>query len=196
VGATAITVGAGWWQNHLNDRISARKDQEFRTFRLASETTVADLQNRAAKANQRAQEDRLARVKIEERIAPRRLTTERQASLSELFRTFSGRTVRVASYELDVDGAMLGEQILRAARDAGLSADDKRMSQGALGGMMVGISVTGTDAPMVSAIISLFDAMGLYPSSVEPPPTGGASFGGQGVPFSAKIFLGPKPLPE
>ena len=165
-------------------------------FRSASETTVADLKNQTANANQRAQEDRLARVKIEERIAPRRLTIEQQASLSAFFKTFPGRTVRIASYELDVDGAMLGAQVLRAARDAGLSAEDRRMSQGALGGMIVGISVTGTDAAMVSAVISLFDAMALHPSPADPPPTGGASFGGQGVPFSAKIFIGLKPLAE
>jgi hypothetical protein len=87
--ATAVTVIAGVVQSRLNDSISARKDREFSEFKVTSETRVAELQKLTAEANLKAEEDRLARMKIEERLAPRSITPDQLVSMSAAVSKFA-----------------------------------------------------------------------------------------------------------
>lgn len=194
-----VGVVATWlivWMGNVKEAYWESDRQQSRERVVGLESGVADANARAAEANRKAEEERLARIKIEERIAPRRLSTEQLKLLTAIFINFPGRTVRVSSYELDVDGAMLGMQLLSAARGAALPVDPKLLSQGAIGGMTIGISVTGTDAALVTATIEALGSFGLHPTPDPPPPTAGMSFGGQGVPLPLKIFVGVKPLAE
>lgn len=57
--------------------------------RLKQELSQAN--ERAANALQKAEEERLARVKLEERVSWRRLTTEQQSEIGARFSHFSGQ---------------------------------------------------------------------------------------------------------
>ena len=59
----------------------------------------------AAQANEKAEAERLARVKIEERIAPRRLSDEQKGKLREILSNTPGYTVVLCSRFLDAEGA-------------------------------------------------------------------------------------------
>ena len=56
---------------------------------------IAEAQARAAEANQKAEEERLARVKIEERLAPRSATPEQVAGIVTALAKFSGTPIAV-----------------------------------------------------------------------------------------------------
>jgi hypothetical protein len=93
--ATAVTVISGVVQSRLNDNISARKDREFSEFRIASETRVAELQQLTAEANRKAEEDRLARMKIEERLAPRSISPDQLMNMGAELSKFSAVPVAI-----------------------------------------------------------------------------------------------------
>ena len=165
---------------------SSRADQAMREL-AAANVRVAEL----GKQTELLRADNLA---LEAKIAPRRLTRAQQAELTALFAKCPGSTVRVASYMLDIEGTLLGHQILTVAQSSGLPTDNKLMSEGPLGGMMFGISVTGTDAALAADLMLLLGAFGLSPTADAPPVSAGISMGGQNAPFSAKIFVGAKPF--
>ncbi len=59
---------------------------------------VATAEQRAAEANQKAEEERLARVKIEEKIAPRYLPVEQYNILRDKLAKYAGMAVDVIAY--------------------------------------------------------------------------------------------------
>jgi hypothetical protein len=158
------------------------------------DVAVAEANVRAAEANKIAEQERLERVRIEERIAPRRLSAEQQNTLAHLFGQYPGATIRVSSYSLDLGSAFLGQQFIDIAARTNLLFDDRRMSEGALGSIMFGISITGTDQDMVSKLLVALSGFGLGVNADPPPPSAGISLGGQDALYSAKVFIGVKPL--
>lgn len=169
---------------------AARANSEVAKANLS----IAAANARAAEANQKTEEERLARVALEAKLAPRRLTLEQRASLTSLFAKYPGRTVRVASYALDADAAILGLQLIDAAVAAGLNVADMRMSEGPLGSVAFGVLVDGTDTKLVGELLPALNLLGLAASPGAPPPSAGQSLGGQQAAFSVKIFIGVKPI--
>jgi len=64
-------------------------------LRVIQEREIANLGAVAAEANRKAEEERLARIKIEERVAWRRLTKDEQSKIGSRLRHFSGETASV-----------------------------------------------------------------------------------------------------
>jgi hypothetical protein len=93
--ATAVTIVAGVAQNRLSARISDNKDRAFNEFRVTSETRVAELQKLTAEANQKAEEERLARVKIEARLAPRSVSPEQFAAIVSALAPFPATPISI-----------------------------------------------------------------------------------------------------
>lgn len=184
VGGVLITVGVAG--ELVIQFLGAHQETELRKF---NDEYVATIQH----GTEALRSENLA---LEARIQPRRLSPEQQKSLANLLVKFPGKTVRVTSYALDVEGAMLGTQILRVANGAGLPIDPRLLSEGALGSLMTGISVTGTDAAMISVVLSALESFGLAVTPNPPPPSSGMSLGGQSAPLPLKIFIGAKPIAE
>jgi hypothetical protein len=93
--ATVITVLAGVAQNRINDALTTRRDREFSEFRIASDKQIAELHRATAEANQKAEEERLARAKIEERLAPRLITLQQVQKVAGAISGFSGTDAAV-----------------------------------------------------------------------------------------------------
>ena len=70
--------------------VSSKKDLEFRQFKQKSETEIARANERAAEANRIAEEEKLARVKIEERLAGWQLTPEAKFKLVDALKPYAG----------------------------------------------------------------------------------------------------------
>jgi hypothetical protein len=134
-------------------------------------------------------------ISLNTRIAPRSLTTEQQKTLAESFAKFPGKMVSVSSYMMDIEGDLLGKQILHAVSLAKLPEDDARMRVSSFGSVMVGIAVTGTDSDFVAAATATFVSLGLTSVSHEPSNNFMDSIYEQKS-FPLKIFIGAKPLVE
>jgi hypothetical protein len=98
----------------LLNREAAKADERS----LVLEKSIADANAKAAQANERAESERLARVKIEQQIAPRRLSGEQRQKLLAALATPPTTTVIVKSRLLDPEGADLANGIALTLQEA------------------------------------------------------------------------------
>jgi hypothetical protein len=138
--------------------------------------TIASLGKDAAASSERARslekeaEDlRSKNLALEAQVAPRRMDQQCK-DFPPSIKSFSGEVVRVDSYILDIDGGILGAQIVGCLNSLGIKADMGLSSIVPTGWFGVGVSVSGRNEPLVSAIrealvranIRLVDGTGLF----------------------------------
>jgi hypothetical protein len=98
VGGLLITIGVA---GEL--LIGFRANRKEAELREVNDLIIAEANERAARAEQSAAEATLARVKIEEKLAPRKLTEAARADLVEALAPFEGRKVDVVIYDVYED---------------------------------------------------------------------------------------------
>jgi hypothetical protein len=81
IGSAFVSAWVGW---EITD--ATQKDADSRI--IAADVRIAEATARAAAANQKAEEERLARVKLETRVAPRQITQEQQNELTLRLKDF------------------------------------------------------------------------------------------------------------
>jgi hypothetical protein len=108
--ATVAFLFVQFWSSSVRDKYAEQRTStlEFQTAsaqrdtaRLSAEAEsakaqIAEAQARAAEANQKAEEDRLARVKIEEYLAPRAILQDQGERIVEKVKPFAGTPFDVA----------------------------------------------------------------------------------------------------
>lgn len=113
---------AGGFAYYFSSRVDIQKDSAFARFRLESTERIAAANSAAAEANERAkryesdiasansraaeamriaEQERLARVKIEEKLAWRDLSPEQEKSLSSKMQPFTGQRFKLITYQDD-----------------------------------------------------------------------------------------------
>ena len=80
---------------------------------------VSSAQERAAEANQKAEEERLARVKIEERLANRTLTDAQVTTIADAVKQFVGQEFNVTTYWNHIEAKPIAARIYAALVFAG-----------------------------------------------------------------------------
>jgi hypothetical protein len=88
----------------------ARLNKDAEGFRL----DVAKANERASEANRIAEEEKLARLKIEERLAPRSLTKEQSDKLTAALGKFPGQKIEIMEYSLSREASSLSKKIQAA----------------------------------------------------------------------------------
>ncbi|MGL5935129.1 MAG: hypothetical protein ACRCZI_05855 [Cetobacterium sp.] len=167
-----------------------------------SETALSEIRERAARAEQAAAEatlaaeqERLARVKIEERLADRRLTPEQHQRIVAALGRFRGQQVAVVLYMLSTESKKLSEQIQTALTSAHWQVNVHSHMGGAE--QMPGVTVFISDGqPTIPAANALKEALlseGIatrysWEDGSFLPPTARLSHGVVG------LFVGPKPV--
>ena len=134
-------------------------------------------------------------------IAPRRLLPDQIDEIGKSLSEFGSKSVDIASYALDVEGALLGFQVVEAFKKAHFSTNGGWLMAVQGGGpIALGIHVAGKDTHLVEAIIK---AVGKYQVTVAHDPfsngfitTGPNAAHPIGPPPDATIFVGVKPLAE
>lgn len=163
---------------------------------LAKDT--ADANARAAEANQKAEQERLERLRLEAVVAPRSLSLDQQRSIANAWKAFAGRKVSLTTYALDAEGATLGKQIIACLREAGLNAEDRTASNMPLGGFALGVHVNGSDNELVSAIATALQSVGHLAVEQHGPSLRNASIASgdpsAGTDLTASILVGVKPI--
>jgi hypothetical protein len=199
--AACVTVGFAFiqWRSDL----VRERHSDWRTGELEKETTVAKTelsrsQERIAELDKSAEELKAANLALEKQIAPRRLTLDQMNALVGALLPLKGRRVRLESYALDVESALLGKQLLLCLKKAELVIDERgMMSVQTFGRVSLGVHVHG-EKQLVDALAKvLSETAGLKvtPNS-DPSKKGGPGVvmeaGGEKTPSDATIFIGVK----
>jgi hypothetical protein len=108
---------------------------------------VAKINEAAAQANEKAESEHLARVKLEKQLAPRTLdASTRQIigkELSKFAPGFSGRKVKVSSYVADAEGMVFSLEIMDIITKAGIEVEPIIGRIVPVGLVDMGVKVTG-----------------------------------------------------
>ena len=163
--------------------LSASKG-EFERYKLEAGQAIAD-------AN-------LARLKLEEKITPRRLDAKAQSSLQSSLKNVAGRRVRVESYRLDIEAQLLAEQIKDALTSVML-VEDWIGSEEPAKHFAKGINITGGDKELVAALVKAFrNTTSLDVDTVNLPPDPGGAILTEDSPSKKKadavVLVGVKPI--
>lgn len=169
------------------------------TFKLGIELENAKadtekLTKRAAEANRAADQERIASLRLEKEIAPRRIGDAQAAALwRTCVSSLPFRRVAVVSYTLDLESAILAGQIEQALKCGrkDFVVVDRRSGQITFGGFIAGIEITGSDNSLVDSLRGDLSPLPILPKNTPSPiskPSDGAP-----VP-SATILIGVKPL--
>ncbi len=81
---------------------------------------AAKAEERAAEANKKAEEERLARLKIEERLAPRRINAEQISRLVKDLKSLSGKKVILLVVSGNPETSVFGNSLRDALKTSGL----------------------------------------------------------------------------
>ncbi len=157
---------------------------------------AAHANERAAEANRLAEQERLERTKLEAEIAPRRLSQDQQTAIALIINRYNGRRVRVSSYSMDAESAVLAKQVVSALNKANLQVVDATASISPVGGFALGIIVTGTNVQLASALRSALSLNGnLLVAPADTPMSGGMQmvYGVSGPSPDAEILIAVKP---
>lgn len=126
VAFTAAAAVAGSLSWYFSYKLSDRKDAEFRAFRESSKVAVASANEKAAQANERAaeanriaEEEKLARVKLETRLAPRSLKGLSQDAVVNAIKEFAPQTFDILWYPDDPESENLANDIYAAFQRSG-----------------------------------------------------------------------------
>lgn len=148
LGAGLVAIGvAGEFGAH----IKAGKIES--DMRIANRQLVAIVNDRAAaaerdaaNAHKEAEDERMARVQIEEAIAPRRLTTKQRSAIGLKLLRFSPQRVFAIHHTLDVEAGVLAAEILSTLKSAKWYTNDPHWAIGGAASAFVrapSIPVTG-----------------------------------------------------
>jgi hypothetical protein len=173
--------------------------EEFERYKLEAGEKISAANAVGDTAKAAAAEANLARLKLEEKLAPRRLSNEQQNTLAASLEQFMGRKIRIESYSLDVEGEILAQQIGGAIALI-FTIDDWVGSERGSTGFAKGINVTGSNVSLVAKLVESLENAGLREISTVPLPPQAQSFlllensRTKAADVEAVILVGVKPL--
>jgi hypothetical protein len=136
------------------------------------EVEASRLNASAAEAMHLAEQERLARVELEERIAPRRLSADQRWAVAKACEPLRGQTVALISYGMDLESRLLTIQVKEALEAAGIKV--RWVAVGIISDAPVGVHVKGPRAlkHFVSALVLALSREGGLASGVAPAEVG------------------------
>lgn len=136
-----ISFAATWTHSRWQSELAAQKEEVASKLQRESDERIADAQARAAEANQKAEEERLARVRIEQRLADRNLSDEQFATVVEKLKAFVGQQYRVVTFWDLREPMAISNRISRAITAAGWEYLQLGPGGGILLGGLAGVHV-------------------------------------------------------
>jgi hypothetical protein len=149
----------------------------------------------AAEANQKAEEERLARVKIEEKLAPRHLAPEQMARVTAHLKRFAGQRINVFAFTTDQETVGIANQIIAALQAAkwqlSISAGQEASGRSVPGALVeVKKDASEMDVAAAKALVKVLGDERLPIAGPEPPFQGGQAFmGNVSIDHSLKVML-------
>ncbi|HEX5425532.1 MAG TPA: hypothetical protein VFW94_18420 [Candidatus Acidoferrales bacterium] len=159
---------------------------------------VAEAQKEAAKSNETAEKEKLARLELEARLAPRSLTPVQMNELTKSLSPFGGQTVGIFIFGTSAEVVGITEQISEVLTRAKWTVHFGTAAAGAARGILI-----GTDSPPSSstgeAVLALSNALksvglscSVYPITQMPLP-GAIMNTNMNMKEPIRVFVGNKP---
>jgi hypothetical protein len=172
--------------------------EELRTGNLALEAQVAEAKRDLAQANKSTEEIRAANLALEKQVAPRRLDADQMNAIVSALSPYAGKRVRLESYVLDVESAVLGKLLGACLTKAGLVVDETgMMNVQSFGRASFGLHISG-EQPLVTALAFAFSNRGQLFTKANSKPSHGVSIvaapSSEPLPSDALVFIGVKPI--
>jgi hypothetical protein len=126
---------------------------------VADERAAAN-EKEASRLGKVAEDERLARIKIEKELAPRTLTDSDRETIGTQLRliapNFAGRKVKVSSYSADAEGIVFSLEIMDILTRAGIDVDPIIGRGIPVGLVDIGVKVTGpiADGPFIRSLLT------------------------------------------
>ncbi|MFZ1774902.1 MAG: hypothetical protein WAT78_13210 [Rhizobiaceae bacterium] len=121
--AVTATIGvvsfiATWTHSRWNAELSSLREDAAIAAKQESDERIAEANTRAAEANQKAEAERLERLKIEDRLADRSLNAEQTTQLVGKMKAFKGQEYKVTTFWDSREPLALANIIHRALTQA------------------------------------------------------------------------------
>lgn len=182
----------------VQSQLLAAKDSQLALDLRAKDEKIEEAKANANEAMQRAESERLERVKLEALIAPRSLSIEQQRQLSTKLSRFAGDKVVVASLAESGEPLWIAEQLINSLTTSGIVVVDMRGGYSSISGFSFGIHLGGSNRDLIKLLETELRADGQEVSSdttwakgilttPDMRPIEGAA---------AAIFVGTKPIPK
>jgi hypothetical protein len=199
VAFTAAAAVAGSLSWYFSYKLSDKKDAEFREFQESSKIAVASANEKAAEANARAadanriaEEERLARVKLETRLAPRILKGASQTTVAKAIVGFAPQKYDILWYPDDPESLNLANDIYGALQMARWVHESSNSWLGFMlvSGVVIEFAPSKADTAGVAskALAEALEKEGIV-ATAEPT----ASMDGEKEPETIRIKVGKKP---
>jgi hypothetical protein len=101
-----------------SDELDRAKDSKLALELRTKDEEIARAQQLAAEAKQKAEAEQLARVKIEEKMAPRHLSPEQRKSMATKLLQFGGQKVQIVTFSGDSEIARIADDVMAALNGA------------------------------------------------------------------------------
>jgi hypothetical protein len=196
-GGILVTIGVAW---ELVEEINASNIEsklQTESGKVDALLTIAskDSMGLIATANEKAENEHLARVELEAQITPRHFNPNQFLSLVGALKPFSGKTVLIESYALDTDSAVFGSELIEACKRAHVSVIDARMTVTSFGSISFGVHLSGKDEALASALGLEMYHLGISTMLDNKPVSVSLRMGASADPskIDEAIFIGPKP---
>jgi hypothetical protein len=177
--ASIREMQAAWQATNLEAQTAqARKDTAEALER------AADLDRAAASLHRR-------NLSLEQLVQPRQLTGEQAHDFTQALSAYSGRSVILWSYGLDLEGGALAEQIRESLIGAHVVVVNNIGQLSSAERPRVGVLIAGADKHLVDALHDNLHAIGGMDAAVVELASAEAA---EAVP--AEIFIGVKPPPQ
>jgi hypothetical protein len=185
-----------WWNSRKLQALQNAENlvQQGEIERLRSESAsirsdtakaierAAHAEQQAAESNKIAEQERLARVKIEERLAPRRIGPKEHAALVSALKPYRGAVVEVTKLG-DLEAGQFADDIVSVLTEAGWNVQSNFV--GVYSPPRYGLLCAINDiTPAGKALVAALNS--LPTSAVE---------AGHNLPINAHIFVGLRPPP-
>jgi hypothetical protein len=204
VAITGAAVAVATWNVITLTREENReKDRALDEYQTATGLQLAEANERAAEANLKAETERVERLKLEAKYAPRILSPDQVSQFIAVMAPLRGKGVDIVSYEsLGTDVATLARQLQLALTAAGIKAEVYSPFAGS--GLVFGTVVrteVGSMRGDMDTLVQALKSADLSPNTMPPYPKGediaGGFMGPTGLVPSAKLRLlvGAKPQP-
>jgi len=166
---TRIVITRAKQLSDVQDKLIRAKDAQLAIDLREKDKKIADAVERsaeanvrAAEANEKAEKERLARVKIEEKLAPRSLTPDQIAGLSKKLKPYAGISIDILQLGETPEITNFRSLIESPLRMAGLRVLTSTAS-GSFVGLSVGVVVDANDSEKIAAaaLLSAFNMEGI-----------------------------------
>jgi hypothetical protein len=166
----AIGVAGEFLGDFIENPLIKRRDdaQQAQIAQLGKDAAEANA--RAAEANRVAEEEKLARLKLEAKIAPRRLTLAQIAKLAELLKPFGGSSLSMdVTAASGLEGTNLADDMLVALNNAHITAQgNQRLMDLFFGNVILKAGKTRTKEANIIANFLIEIGLSPTPAQVEP----------------------------